>query len=404
MAFDGVPRLLQDELATNLFTETGQPRTYLGTITDPTKPFRVTLAWTDAPGSTTGAALNNDLDLTVTVGAATFKGNVFNGSHSVVGGSADHRNNVESVFLPAGVTGDFTVTVTADNINSDAIGNGDFVDQDFALVIYNACCGNGCGFTLDSTSASYGSDGGSSNVQVTASTTNCAWMAISGANFLTITSGAGGTGDGVVSYTVASNTLTTARSGAMTIAGQQYTVTQAGGCNYSVSPTNMNLSAAGTKSKTVSVKVRGTECRWTAVSNDPFITILAGTNGVGTGKVRYTVPGNTNAFPITGTMTIAGQTVTVNQALGGCTYVLSPRTAKFKATGGSRTVKVKTRFPDCAWTAVSSDPFITITAGTSGLGKGVVYYTVATNTSSIALTGTVTIAGDTCTITQSAGP
>jgi len=36
--------------------------TLTGTITDPTRPFRVTLAWTDPPGSTTGAALDNDLD------------------------------------------------------------------------------------------------------------------------------------------------------------------------------------------------------------------------------------------------------------------------------------------------------------------------------------------------------
>jgi hypothetical protein len=404
MAFDGVPRILQDELAANLFTETGQTATFSGTITDPTKPFRVTLAWTDPPGSTTGAALNNDLDLTVTIGTTTYKGNVFSGSHSIVGGSADHLNNVESVFLPAGVSGDFTVTITADNINSDALGNGDTVDQDFALVIYNSCCGNGCSFTLDSTSAHYDSSGGSSNVQVTASATNCDWTAVGNASFITITSGASGTGDGTVGYTVASNTVTRARTGTMTIAGQQYTVTQSGGCLYTVSSTGVNLSAAGAKSKTVRVKVRGTDCPWTAVSNDPFITITAGTNGVGSGKVRFTVPGNMNTVPLTGTMTIAGQTFTVNQAAGGCTNKLSPATAKFKAAGGSKTVKVKTKYPDCAWTAVSNDPFITITAGANGVGKGVVYYTVATNTSSVATNGTMTIAGETCTITQSAGP
>jgi hypothetical protein len=190
----------------------------------------------------------------------------------------------------------------------------------------------------------------------------------------------------------------------MTIAGQQYTVTQSGGCLYTVSSTGVNLSAAGAKSKTVRVKVRGTDCPWTAVSNDPFITITAGTNGVGSGKVRFTVPGNMNTVPLTGTMTIAGQTFTVNQAAGGCTNKLSPATAKFKAAGGSKTVKVKTKYPDCAWTAVSNDPFITITAGANGVGKGVVYYTVATNTSSVATNGTMTIAGETCTITQSAGP
>jgi hypothetical protein len=137
-AFDGATHTLRDELAADKFTGTSQTRTFSGTITDASKPFRVTLAWTDAPGSTFGAALNNDLDLTVAVGGRTYKGNVFSGNHSVTGGSADHRNNVESVFLPAGVSGNFTVTVTAANISSDGVpDDADLLDQDFALVVYN---------------------------------------------------------------------------------------------------------------------------------------------------------------------------------------------------------------------------------------------------------------------------
>ena len=90
------------------------------------------------PGSTTGPALNNDLDLTVTIAGTTYKGNVFHGANSVAGGSADHRNNIESVFLPVGTLGGFTVTITAANINSDGVpGDADPLDQDFALVVYN---------------------------------------------------------------------------------------------------------------------------------------------------------------------------------------------------------------------------------------------------------------------------
>src|SRR5438132_202150 len=67
-AFDGTARLLRGELAADKFTATGQERSFLGAVSDSSKPFRVTLAWTDAPGNTTGNAYNNDLDLTVTVG------------------------------------------------------------------------------------------------------------------------------------------------------------------------------------------------------------------------------------------------------------------------------------------------------------------------------------------------
>ncbi len=137
-AFDGADRVLRDQVAADMFTATGQTRTFAGTVVDTSRPYRVTLAWTDAPGSTTGNAFRNDLDLTVRVGGVTYRGNVFAGGLSVAGGAADVRNNVESVFLPAGTAGTFTVTVTAANINSDGVpGVGGALDQDFALVVYN---------------------------------------------------------------------------------------------------------------------------------------------------------------------------------------------------------------------------------------------------------------------------
>ena len=141
-AFDGTPRLTRDEVAADMFTASGQARVFTGVIANFKLPFRVTVAWTDAPGSTAGAAYNNDLDLTVTVGGKTYMGNVFNGAFSIMGGSADPYNNVESVFLPAGVSGNFTVTITAANINSIGVpGAAGSVNQDFALVVYNVGTG-----------------------------------------------------------------------------------------------------------------------------------------------------------------------------------------------------------------------------------------------------------------------
>jgi hypothetical protein len=139
-AFDGAWRILRDQLSAETFTAAGQTRAYSGTIPDATKPFRVTLAWTDVPGNTAAAKeLVNNLDLTVVAGANTYKGNVFNGAFSTNGGAADGTNNVESVFLPAGAATSFTVTVTAVQISADAItNNGSLPEQDFALVIYNA--------------------------------------------------------------------------------------------------------------------------------------------------------------------------------------------------------------------------------------------------------------------------
>src|SRR4029077_6032168 len=113
-AFDAVPRVRVDE--TQVMSTTGQTYTVTGTIASSTSPFRVALVWTDPPGPTTGNAWVNNLDLQVTVNGTTYLGNVFTGASSVAGGVADAKNNAEFVFLPAGTTGSFTVTVLATNI------------------------------------------------------------------------------------------------------------------------------------------------------------------------------------------------------------------------------------------------------------------------------------------------
>ncbi len=136
-AFDSVPRTVVDQ--GYIFGNSGQVYQLQGSVAGTGQPFRVTLAWSDAPGPTTGNAYVNNLDLAVTVGGQTFLGNVFSGGASVSGGASDLRNNVESVFLSAGTSGNFTVVITATNIAGDGVpGNGDPTDQDFALVVYNS--------------------------------------------------------------------------------------------------------------------------------------------------------------------------------------------------------------------------------------------------------------------------
>ncbi|HTP11940.1 MAG TPA: S8 family serine peptidase, partial [Anaerolineae bacterium] len=136
-AFDTAKRLTVDQTA--VLGNSGEVYQLRGGVADSSKPFRVTLAWTDAPGPTTGNAYVNNLDLAVQVGGQTYLGNVFSGRNSITGGSADPRNNVESVFLPAGTSGAFTIIITGTNIAGDGVpGNADATDQDFALVVYNA--------------------------------------------------------------------------------------------------------------------------------------------------------------------------------------------------------------------------------------------------------------------------
>jgi subtilisin family serine protease len=135
-ALDNTPRFMVDQ--DEVISETGRVITISGRVGDPNKPFRVTLAWTDAPGSPAANPVVNNLDLQVEVDGKTYLGNRFNGDVSAEGGSPDPLNNVEAVYAPAGVTGEFIVRIVAANISGDGVpGNGDSTDQDFALVVYN---------------------------------------------------------------------------------------------------------------------------------------------------------------------------------------------------------------------------------------------------------------------------
>ena len=135
-ALDGVSRQLIDQ--DQMLSNTGQVITVQGKIADPSIPFRVTLAWTDAPGNSAVSPQVIDLDLQVDLGGQTYFGNHFSGAVSVAGGAADHLNNLESVWAPSGASGDFTIRIVAANIAGDGVpGNNDLTDQDFALVVYN---------------------------------------------------------------------------------------------------------------------------------------------------------------------------------------------------------------------------------------------------------------------------
>ena len=87
-------------------------------------------------------------------------------------------------------------------------------------------------------------------------------------------------------------------------------------CFVSINPGSVNVSAsANSGSFTVAT---GTGCNWTAASNNSFVSITSGASGSGNGTVNFSVPANTGALPLVGTITVASpannQTFTVNQA------------------------------------------------------------------------------------------
>ena len=116
------------------------------------------------------------------------------------------------------------------------------------------------------------------------------------------------------------------------VGGVQYTrgfgltVTPGSSCRYSLSGVSQSVGSAGAQ-ESVNV-VTTTGCGWSAASNSAFIALTSAPSGIGNGSVSYSVASNSGPAR-SGTLTIAGQTFTVNQSAVGTTtgpLTISPQT------------------------------------------------------------------------------
>ena len=355
-----------------------------------------------------------------------------------------------------------------------------------------ASSGSNCTFSISPSSQLFSASGGTGTVNVTTQS-GCDWTATSNnSSFITINSGGSSSGNGTVNYTVAPNTGTSQRTGTLTIAGQTFTIIQAGTGSSSTTETLstddgnaeggfggstidgyifvnrltpskypatlqtiriffwkfMNLpSPTGAQIKLLAFAGSpGTErppdnpsLLFSQTVTIPTIPSSGGfidfpiTNGptINSGDfyIGFQVPNpaagvgawfdsngpqqqrgffsNNNGATYGGPITTATNQPPVNLmiravvASGGsnCAFSISPSNQSFSASGGNGSVNVTTQ-SGCAWTATKTDTWITINSGSTGSGNGTVNYTVAPNTGTSQRTGTLTIAGQTFTVTQ----
>lgn len=172
-----------------------------------------------------------------------------------------------------------------------------------------------CTYGVSPSSRSVLAAGGASTFSVTAPA-GCAWTASRDAAWITITSGASGSGTGTVGFTAAANPTAIARSATLTIAGVSRAVTQAGvPCTYAVSPVSQAVVRAGGP-VTFSVTAP-TGCTWTASEASTWLSITTGAAGSGNGSVTFSVAASTSTTSRSATATIAGRTVTLTQPAAG---------------------------------------------------------------------------------------
>ncbi|MBI4851718.1 MAG: hypothetical protein HY819_07975, partial [Acidobacteria bacterium] len=122
---------------------------------------------------------------------------------------ADNTSNdgSETVTLPN------TQTSTA-RVKVEAVGN---IFFDISNTNFTIQSGTNCTFSISPTNASFDATGGSGSITVTASDSSCTRTATSNAGFITVTSGASGSGSGSVTYSVATNSSTSSRTGTLTV-------------------------------------------------------------------------------------------------------------------------------------------------------------------------------------------
>ena len=168
------------------------------------------------------------------------------------------------------------------------------------------------------------------------------------------------------------------RRGLVTIAGQVFSVTQAGAstCSYSINPAGTNTAATG---GTASISVTAaTGCAWNAASTAAWIMVSSGANGNGNGTVGLTIAANTALTSRTGTVNLGGQVFTVTQAAATCTYTVTPTTLSVPAFGLTSALTVGTG-ASCSWAPSGVPSWITMSTATR-TGSGQLAYTITANT------------------------
>lgn len=237
-----------------------------------------------------------------------------------------------------------------------------------------------CSVSISPDRASFTKDAATGTFTVSA-LPHCPWSAASNAPWIALTSGSPGSGNGPVGYAIQTNREPTPRTGTISIGGGTFTVMQSGDtpqCTYTVSPVELVFgSGGGSDSVTVTT---ATNCSWTAADDHDWITVANGASGTGDGTVRIDVLPNPTDASRMGTLTVAGQGISVRQdaRTGSCDYLVQPVDVSACMTAPTLSVSVTTQ-AGCTWTATAADSWITLLSGQSGAGSGVITFRVSDN-------------------------
>ena len=140
-------------------------------------------------------------------------------------------------------------------------------------------------------------------------------------------------------------TIETSSAGGLATGTFTVELTGPDGCAYQVSPMSRNVETSAAVNGTLTVTTAA-GCGWSASSNVNWISINSSGNGSGAGVTLYGVHANNTTSSRTGTIRIAGQTVTITQAglpaaCATATLSIGSSITGFLANGGGCTSSVR---------------------------------------------------------------
>jgi hypothetical protein len=256
-----------------------------------------------------------------------------------------------------------------------------------------------CTYGLSQTQINAPTLGASGTITVT---TSCPVIASSNQSWVTITPLASS-----VAYTVAPNNGSSQQTATLTIGTQLVSVTQAGTAALPAPALASPANGAAGVSLTSTLS-------WSASSGATSYDVYFGTsptpallaNTMATSYTPATLTSNTAyhwqvvAENSAGTASSAIFSFTTFNS--SCSFAATPPAVLIGHAGGSSTVSL-TAGTGCAWTAISSASWLTITAGGSGTGNGTISFTVGSNPSAAQL-GYLKFANQTVSVMQGGSP
>ena len=347
-----------------------------GTITVGNATFTVNQNGLECPGSPIGASTRN-----VGNGGESFTvtgtADVDCGSYNVSDDQSWIRVNVSSI------AGNGSVNITVDP-NADARREGTVSIGNASITIRQAagaCPSSPTSVAPSSRRSPYG--GETFGVRVNGRS-DCSWSVSDDRSWLGA-SPSSVSGGGTVDVTVAS-TPDVERSGSVSIGGRSVSITQVhrpcGPSPDSLSPSPINT-AHGGGSYSLSMTGRR-DCRWNVSDDRSWISVNP-SRVLGSESVTVTV--SANAGPArSGTVTVGGRSVTVNQA-DGCMPSWSTGSLAFGKGGGSKSARAGGSSL-CSFSVSDNRSWISV--GSSVSGGGSVSVSVTAN-AGLAQSGTVTL-------------